>query len=208
MGVDRQGIRMVANLTKGQRKRAEIVEIARNVLIEDGYDCFVLRDIAQRAGIKLGNLQYYFPTCDDLIEAVARAEDERTHQAIRAIDREGGTPLERLTRFVHTIVSQWQREGGKVFVVVTLLSIHNPRFRKLHLEIYEHFYEALCDVLSDFEPKTPRAKLMRKARLATSLLDGALSQVPIERGHGSKKMMSEFLAELTDATLLLVGQKK
>ena len=196
---------MVAELTKGQRRRAEIIAIARSVLIEDGYDCFVLRDIADRAGIKLGNLQYYFPTREDLVEAVAMAESQRTLEAIRKIDSESIAPAEKLTRLVHTIVRQWQREGGKIFVVVTLLSIHNARFRRLHLEIYEHFYQAISNVLAEFEPDAPRATLMRKARLATSLLDGALSQVPIERGRGSKKMMDEFLAELADATLRLVS---
>jgi len=198
---------VAAELTKGQKRRAEIIEIARSVLIEDGYDCFVLRDVADRAGIKLGNLQYYFATREDLIEAVAKAESQRGLSMIREIDRGVATPAEKLTRLVHAIVDQWQREGGKIFIVVSLLAVHSPRFRRLHVDNYDAFYQAVCDVLAELEPDEPRAALMRKARLATSLLDGALFQVPLERGRGSKKMMREFLDELADAMLRLVGHQ-
>ena len=196
---------MAAGLTKGEKRRAEIIAIARSVLIEDGYDSFVLRDVADRVGIKLGHLQYYFSTREDLIEAIAIAENHRTLKTIREVDSGRAERAEKLTRLVHAIVGQWQREGGKIFVVISLLAIHKPRFRRLHREIYQQFYQAICDVLAEFEPKAPRAALMRKARLATSLLDGALSQVPIEAGRGSKKMMEEFLDELSDATLRIVG---
>ena len=193
--------------SKGQKRSAEIIEIARAVLIDDGYDCFVLRDIADRAGITLGNLQYYFATCEDLIEAVARAELRRTLAVIREVDSVVATPAEKLTRLVHAIVDQWQREGGKVFVVVSLLALHSPRFRRLHVENYASFYGVICDVLAELDPEVPRAMLMRKTRLATSLLDGALLQIPIEPGRGSRKKMREFLDELADAMLRLVGHQ-
>ncbi|HBM87140.1 MAG TPA: hypothetical protein DD437_01220, partial [Rhodobiaceae bacterium] len=53
-------------LTKGQKRRAEIISLGRNLLIEEGYDAFVLRTIAAQAEITLGNLQYYFPVREDL----------------------------------------------------------------------------------------------------------------------------------------------
>ncbi|MBW2397074.1 MAG: hypothetical protein JRG95_22730 [Deltaproteobacteria bacterium] len=46
---------------------------------------------------------------------------------------------------------------------------------------------------------------MRKVRVATALLDGALFQIPLERGRGSKKKLDEFFDELADSMLRLVG---
>ncbi|MBW2242054.1 MAG: TetR/AcrR family transcriptional regulator [Deltaproteobacteria bacterium] len=196
---------MTEALSKGQKRRAEIIEVARSVLIEDGYDGFVLRHIAERAGIKLGNLQYYFSTRDDLIEEVARAENHGGLMAIRKLETSSAGPAEKLRQLVHAIVGQWHREGGKVFIVVSLLAVHQPRFRRLHLENYRDFYEAFCDVLSELEPGTRRSVLMRKVRVATALLDGALFQIPLERGRGSKKKLDEFFDELADSMLRLVG---
>ncbi|MBW2395840.1 MAG: TetR/AcrR family transcriptional regulator, partial [Deltaproteobacteria bacterium] len=119
---------MTEALSKGQKRRAEIIEVARSVLIEDGYDGFVLRHIAERAGIKLGNLQYYFSTRDDLIEEVARAENHGGLMAIRKLETSSAGPAEKLRQLVHAIVGQWHREGGKVFIVVSLLAVHQPRF--------------------------------------------------------------------------------
>jgi AcrR family transcriptional regulator len=52
------------------------VAIAREVLVDHGLERFVMRDVAARAGMTLGNLQYYYPTRMDLLEAVARSDLE------------------------------------------------------------------------------------------------------------------------------------
>jgi len=56
--------------SKGQRRVLSIVAAAENVLIEEGYHNFSLRKVAATAGIKLGNLQYYFPTKDELVKTM------------------------------------------------------------------------------------------------------------------------------------------
>ena len=60
--------------SKGEHRRADILAVARRVLVGGGYDRFVLRESAGRVGVMLGNLQYYYATRDDLLEAVIRAE--------------------------------------------------------------------------------------------------------------------------------------
>ena len=55
---------------KGQQRLRDILDAARAILVEDGYSQFSLRNIAQRAGIHLSNLQYYFPGKDELIHAL------------------------------------------------------------------------------------------------------------------------------------------
>ena len=75
---------------KGELRRAEILAAARQLLVDDGYDRFVLREIANRVGVMLGNLQYYYPTRDDLLEAVVRAEFEQNQREVRAIASASG----------------------------------------------------------------------------------------------------------------------
>ena len=48
-------------MTRGEASRLRILDMARDVLATEGLDRFALRDIAKRAGMRLGNLQYYFP---------------------------------------------------------------------------------------------------------------------------------------------------
>lgn len=163
---------------KGELRRAEILAAARRLLVEDGYDRFVLREIATRVGVMLGNLQYYYATRDDLLEAVVRAEFERNQREVAIISSGAGTPPDRLAAVTRHLIDVWAREGGRVYVVMSLLALHQPRFRTLHREVYSAFYAGLVPVLHELRPRARRAELVNVARLITTIIDGALVQVP------------------------------
>lgn len=163
------------------------------MLVEEGYDRFVLRDIAVRVGVTLGNLQYYYATRDELLEAVIRAEFERNRADIDSIAAGAGAPDERLATIARRLLTAWSRDGGRVYVVMSLLALHQERFRRLHREIYAAFYESLLPVLAELHPNEDRKGLLRRARLVTTLVDGALVQTP---GRG-------FVSDAVDAALAL-----
>jgi AcrR family transcriptional regulator len=159
-------------------RRGEILAAARQLLVEDGYDRFVLRTIAERIGVTLGHLQYYFPTRDDLLEAVVRAEFARNQEETAALATGPGAPETRLAAVARHLIDVWAHEGGRVYVVMSLLALHQPRFRALHREIYAAFYAGLLPVLRRIRPRATRTELLDAARLITTLIDGALVQVP------------------------------
>jgi AcrR family transcriptional regulator len=166
---------------KGDLRRAEILAAARRLLVEDGYDRFVLRAIANRVGVMLGNLQYYYATRDDLLAAVVRAEFERNQREIVAIASGRGTPEARLAAVTRHLIEVWAHEGGRVYVVMSLLALHQPRFRALHHELYSAFYASLVPILRELRPRARRAELVDVARLITTIIDGALVQIPGRR---------------------------
>ncbi|MCC6849731.1 MAG: TetR family transcriptional regulator [Deltaproteobacteria bacterium] len=163
---------------KGEVRRAEILAAARAVLVDEGLGRFVLRDIAVRVGLVLGNLQYYYPTRDDLLEAVVRAEFARNQAEVAAIAAGRGTATARLAAVARRLIDVWARSGGRVYAAMSLLALHQPRFRALHREVYLAFYESLLPVLREIRPGARRAELLAVARLVTTLVDGALVQVP------------------------------
>jgi AcrR family transcriptional regulator len=56
--------------SKGLQRREQILAVARNLLVEEGYNRFVLREIAARSGMAIGNLQYYFRARELLLGVV------------------------------------------------------------------------------------------------------------------------------------------
>src|SRR5204862_2109165 len=54
---------------KGDQTRALILETALEMFRERGYDDTTMRDIAQKAGVSLGNAYYYFSSKEYLIQA-------------------------------------------------------------------------------------------------------------------------------------------
>jgi AcrR family transcriptional regulator len=163
---------------KGELRRAEILAAARRVLVEDGYDAFALREIANRVGVMLGNLQYYYATRDDLLEAVVRAEFARNQAEVATLASRPGTGEARLAAITRHLIDVWAKEGGRVYVVMSLLALHQPRFRALHREIYSAFYAGFVPVLRAIRPRAARAELLDRARLITTIIDGALVQIP------------------------------
>ena len=55
---------------KGQKAAMRILHAAEGILIDEGYQSLSIRRIASRCGITPGNLQYYFPSKNILLEAL------------------------------------------------------------------------------------------------------------------------------------------
>lgn len=155
----------------------ELVDLARSVLVEEGLDRFVLRDIAARAGMAVGNLQYYFPTRDDLLAAVVEAEFDRDLAAIRGAVAHSGSGNDGLTAIAQRLVCNWCDGGSSVFTALALLAFHHERFRLLNREIYTTFYAELGTVIRAADPEADHDEVAARARLITALLDGVAIQI-------------------------------
>ena len=72
-----------------RRNRDRIVEVAREVFRERGYDAS-LDEIAKRAGVGPGTLYRHFPTRDALLDAVMQVWVDRvTETTDKALDLRG-----------------------------------------------------------------------------------------------------------------------
>jgi AcrR family transcriptional regulator len=99
-----------------QRNRDKLVEVARQVFREKGYDA-PLDEIAKRAGVGAGTLYRHFPTRDALHDAVMQAwADGVTVAAEKALAREGD-PREVLLGWFETyvgLVSSYRGSPAKI----------------------------------------------------------------------------------------------
>ena len=57
--------------------REDILRSARALFMEKGYNGVSMRDIAEAAGIRVGNLTYHFPRKELLVEALFEARESR-----------------------------------------------------------------------------------------------------------------------------------
>jgi AcrR family transcriptional regulator len=58
-----------AKTTKGEQTRARILDAALELFKEQGYEETTMREVAERAGVALGNAYYYFNGKESLLEA-------------------------------------------------------------------------------------------------------------------------------------------
>src|SRR5947209_7192739 len=81
----------------GNDTAARIVLAARELLMNEGYAQFSMRNVAARAGLHLANVQYYYKTREDLVTALLNDTGERyrtSYQELRA-----KAPTDREARF-------------------------------------------------------------------------------------------------------------
>jgi len=80
-----------ASTPKGERRRQALVEAARDLLVERGFDAVRHRAVAERAGLPLASTTYYFDSLDDLVTAAverhARGELERGRALLAELPR-------------------------------------------------------------------------------------------------------------------------
>src|SRR6201992_2048215 len=81
----------------GNDTAARIVLAARELLMTEGYAQFSMRNVAARAGLHLANVQYYYKTREDLVEALVADTGERYRSSYAELRAKG--PTEREARF-------------------------------------------------------------------------------------------------------------
>lgn len=170
-------MKAAAEASKGQQRQAEILAVAREILVEGGYDRFVLREIALRAGMTLGNLQYYYRTREALLEALVRAESENDSRTIASISANKESAETQLDELTEALLRSWSSDRGRIYAVTLFLSLSEPMFRAMQRAIYDEFYEHLLPVLKKIDPGARRPMLVARAQLITALWDGALVQL-------------------------------
>lgn len=84
--------------------RAALLNAAQQLMAEKGLPRVTLREVAGRAGVQPGLVNYYFGSKDGLFRAVVSAVAEEMLQRVQAAASGEGSPEERVREFVHGMV--------------------------------------------------------------------------------------------------------
>lgn len=85
---------------KSQLNRTRIVEVARELIYEQGFAATSLSDVAKKLGIQKGHLSYYFKSKTELMRAVATFKTDQIRSQIEAWSLECGTAYDCLERVI------------------------------------------------------------------------------------------------------------
>ena len=168
--------------TKGAATRQAIIDMARCILVEEGYERLVLREVAQRCGIKLGNLQYYFATREALLTTVIELEADKDVATIEA-SMQAQDDVAALRKTITELLGRWRGDSGVIFATLNLLMQHNDVYRALYQRIYRDFYAAIEAAIRCALPDLEADECALRARLLSALVDGAAMQTGVNDFH-------------------------
>lgn len=169
---------------KGQQTRQKIIDVARNILIEEGYENFILRRVATEANIKPGNLQYYFSSKKELLSAVLLSEISRYKDVYAQFADRGQGAREVIDAVVDFLIKEIRlKSTTNIWYVVWAQSAHDEDLAKVMDEWYLEYMGSLRDLFKATVPGLSDQRAGHAASLLTALMDGLTNQI----GHGRKR---------------------
>lgn len=157
---------------KGKSSSASILEAATKLLIDAGYHNFSLRKVAETAGISLGNLQYYFPTKEKLVEALLDRTIQVYLDSFEEI-RHHGDPKQQLIDMIEHVVYDLNTEKTTIFFPeLWSLSNHEDNVARFMDQMYGRYREYLSDIIKEINPQLTSPQVKRLALFVSCSLEG------------------------------------
>src|SRR4030081_2479207 len=133
--------------------REQIIHAAADSLLENGYSGTSVRAIATKAGVAIGNLQYWFPTKSELLVEAWRHLTARSVEELRRTLNQLTDPLEVLEIGVESLWDSLRRLGDIQLAAFDLL-VKGPRTERLRAylpELFTRYREVIQEQLDRLE---------------------------------------------------------
>ncbi|MGK5089642.1 TetR family transcriptional regulator [Bdellovibrionota bacterium FG-2] len=190
---------------KGDLKRYAIIEAAIHSFAKDGIENTSFDSIGARLKIGRSHVAYYYPTRDEILEAVIQFITATAQNVI--IERLTGTSnwREQLSAYVegNFIWGEKYPEHAEVMLLFQYLCTHNKRWRDLHAKIRESGRKRIKSLLlSGIDSRElPNIDVEQWSEMIQSWVTGGLIEMTIgppgqataERGKKTAQLVLELL---------------
>ena len=154
---------------------ARIVLAARELLMNEGYAQFSMRNVAARAGVHLANVQYYFKTREDLVRALlddTGARYRATYDELRdSIPADGLARFKAVVDFNLQDIATWEtrRYFIQLWALLTTIDGHSG---SLMSDLYAIDIQQLSECIAELAPGTEPAEVRRRASVLAAMIEG------------------------------------
>jgi AcrR family transcriptional regulator len=177
-----------------EQRRTEILEAARDVVLERGLANTRVADVAEALGVSTGLIHYHFASKDDLLTETLRyaadADIRRLEKSVAA----SADPVERVDRVLREYLPSPRGDQTWLLWIDTWSAgLRNPVLRAISEELDDAWVRVLEGVIiagvdaERFDCEDPRASAWRLA----CLLDGLGLQVVLHRKTMTRAQMLE-----------------
>ena len=170
-----------------------ILAAAQDIIVGEGYSKFSLRHAAEKSGIRLATLQYYFPTKEHLFRAVFEAALNEEGERIRLlIKRARGSPRDVLrARITGHFQANLRDETAGFFYQLWA----RARLDEFAAELVDEFYARNIQVVAHMIRADNAAlsanEAKRRATVAMAVLEGMMLLCDIEKRKSGEPVFTE-----------------
>jgi AcrR family transcriptional regulator len=182
--------------TKGKEREALVVEAAGQAIAERGLANVRMSDVAERAGMTVGHVSYYFPSKIELLMRAIRASEDEHWTAVELDLARIRDPWKRLDKLLDVAASTGARDPGWVlWVQLGLESALDAAVARDHHELDARWRSILTEVIrygvedGAFVSTDPA----QDAMLLSSVVDGLSIQVTLSSPDVTRARMMKLL---------------
>ena len=197
-----------ATQQKGLARLLSILDAANSIFTEEGYANLTMRKVAKKAGISIGNLNYYYRTKEDLLrDLVDYVIIPYLEEFDRARENAGESPELQLQAVLDFwITDLGTKETTTFFPECWALANHNPFVAELIDAMYAKARESLNELIPQINPNLSTKEAEQLALYMCASMEGLTVFAGHEKPWASQL---ESLRKLTiENFLTLVKSKK
>jgi len=178
---------------KGLDRERAVLQAARRVLVESGYEQFSLRNVAAAAGMHLSNLQYYFPTRDALIlRLMSFVQEEYEARYEERFASLASDLVPRFAAMVDYLVQDIHSADTRRFFIQfwALLECTAPAARLLN-QTYSPHIATLARYVKQINPGLSRHESQQRATMIAAMIEGMmlmLDDADLHRAKGDRSI--------------------
>ena len=159
---------------RGQEGLEQILHGAFRILVDHGFEAFTLRRIAAECGMSQGNLSYYFPSKQELFQALIAAIAAAYEDAVETILLDPQMSAEdRFRRVIGLILTDiTSKKTTRVFTQLWSLANHDPFVQNWLEDVYHSQRKLLESLIGDIDPQLSAAQREILALFISASLEG------------------------------------
>lgn len=140
-------------------------------MIDSGYHNFSMRKVATKAGVSVGNLQYYFPSKDSLLEALL---DQVIQNYLDTFEkfRDNLSPKEQFIKIKAVVKDLKTKHTTVFFPELWSMANHEKHVSKIMDNMYGKYRAMVANIIKDINPKLTDLQAQRLSLFITSSLEG------------------------------------
>jgi len=165
-------------------KKRQIISAYRSLLISEGHAATSMRRVAEKCGMKLGNLQYYFKTNEKLVESFINYWISLEQAGRNRVFEEDDISVETILKwingaFTHMIGNNF--DSAIAISELVSMSNHNELVRLRLVKWYEDEAEYYASMIRRATPHISKRESEDRASVLMAVLEGSVAQLQMKR---------------------------
>ena len=160
---------------RGKARAESILAKARELFIQGGYAEMTMRQVAERSGISLSNVQHYFPTRESLLQALLEDVMKSYDPAFAGIAAREKTGRDKFVAIIRYLVADIRNsETEKLFVELWSLATRDPMARDIFDRMYAYHRSTVAKLLAAANPALPDRTVHLRAAIIAMQIEGLM----------------------------------